>query len=75
MSGEISELLTKKNVLHRVKKASDYEDYQNDGRFENDPQFPTYSNWQPADDLGTFRINSPRRQQQEEEGQGKVQLF
>lgn len=73
MSGEISELLTKNNVHHRVKKASDYEDYQNDGRFENDPQFPTYSNWQPADDLGTFRINSPRRQQQEEEGQEKTQ--
>ena len=42
---------------------SDYNDYQSDGRFENDPQFPTYSNWQPADDLGSFRINSPRRQE------------
>ena len=44
----------------------DYDDYQADGRFENDPQFPTYSNWQPADDLGTFRINSPRRKEAEE---------
>ena len=51
---------------HRVIR-SDYEDYQSDGRFENDPQFPTYSNWQPAEDLGTFRINSPRRQDQEQE--------
>ena len=47
---------------------SDY-DYQADGRFENDPQFPTYSNWQPADDLGTFRINSPRRQESQEEAE------
>jgi len=43
-------------------KKSDYADYQSDGRFNNEPQFPAYSNWQPADDLGTFRINSPRKQ-------------
>ena len=50
----------------------DYEpDYQADGRFENDPQFPTYSNWQPADDLGTFRINSPRRKDAEQQQGGR----
>jgi len=30
------------------------------GTFQ-EPQFPAYSNWQPADELGSFRINSPRR--------------
>ena len=44
----------------RRSEDTQYEDYQADARFENDPQFPTYSNWQPADQLGTFRINSPR---------------
>ena len=49
-------------VTGRDKRSDEtqYEDYQSDARFENDPQFPTYSNWQPADQLGTFRINSPR---------------
>ena len=47
-------------MTRRERRSQDYEDYQADGRFENDPQFPTYSNWQPADQLGTFRINSPR---------------
>ena len=47
-------------MTRRERSSDDYEDYQADGRFENDPQFPTYSNWQPADQMGTFRINSPR---------------
>jgi len=54
----------------------DFMDYQADGpRYPSDsggvhvdPQFPVYSNWQRADDAGQFRINSPRKTENESNG-------